>query len=180
MAVRESGTAAVPGIALDLDPGLERAPGTFGRTRVLISRTNRPILAGLVALLGATGFVLARWEIWSRRSISRFILIGQNFAHPAQLPPGMPLRTAYGYDGQFYYRLAINPVNFQHTAYGITMDAAYRFMRIGYPVITWLVSFGQRSLVPYMLVAVNVAAIGALAYFGAMFALLPVLEVSSG
>ncbi len=162
-----------------LDTGLERPDsgirqttraGWQRRTRLLISRTNRPILAGLVALLGATGFVLARWEIWSRRNISRFILIGQDFAHPAQLPPGMPLRTATGYDGQFYYRLAMNPLNFQHTAYGITMDAAYRFMRIGYPVITWLVSFGQRSLVPYTLVAVNVAAIGALAYFGAMFA----------
>ena len=200
MAVQESGTTGGPGVspeldtvtqnpdpvtqALDpvLDPGpgldaaprldhdLEPVPGPPGWIRVLIARTNRPVLAGLVALLGATGFVLARWDIWSRRSITRFILIGQNFAHPAQLPPGMPLRVAYGYDGQFYYRLAINPLNFQHTAYGVTMDAAYRFMRIGYPVITWLVSFGQGSLVPYMLVAVNVAAIGALAYFGAMFA----------
>ena len=137
---------------------------------VIIARTNRPALAGLITLLAATGFVVARWDEWSRRTISRFILIGQLFAHPAQLPAGMPLRAQYGYDGQFYYRLAINPLNFSHTAYGVTVDAAYRFMRIGYPMITWLVSFGQRSLVPYMLVAVNVAAIGALGYFGAMFA----------
>jgi hypothetical protein len=39
-------------------------------------------------------------------------------------------------------------------------------MRIGYPVITWQVSAGQRALVPWMLVAVNVAAIGALAWLG--------------
>jgi hypothetical protein len=117
-------------------------------------------------LLAATGFVLARWSLWARHSIGRFILIGENFAHPAQLPPGMPLRAAYGYDGQFFYRLAINPADFAHTAYGITVDQPYRFMRIGYPVMTWLVSAGQRALVPWMLVAVNVAAIGALAWLG--------------
>jgi hypothetical protein len=82
----------------------------------------------------------------------------------------MPLRAAYGYDGQFYYRLAINPLDFSHTAYGITVDQAYRFMRVGYPVITWLVSAGQRALVPYMLVAVNVAAIGVLGWLGGLLA----------
>ncbi len=141
------------------------------RARPVIVWTDRPIVTGLLVLLAATGFVAARWEMWSRRSISRFILIGQNFAHPAQLPPGMPLRAKAGYDGQFYYRLAINPLNFHQTAYGITVDTAYRFMRIGYPVITWLVSFGQSSLVPWMLVAVNVAAIGTLGYVGGRFAI---------
>ncbi len=82
----------------------------------------------------------------------------------------MPLRKAYGYDGQFFYRLAINPFNFSHTAYGITVDRAYRFMRVGYPALTWLFSFGQRALVPYMLVAVNVAALTALAASGAVIA----------
>ena len=141
------------------------------RARPVIVRTNRPIVTGLITLLAATGFVVARWEMWSRRSFGRFILIGQNFAHPAQLPASMPLRAKYGYDGQFYYRLAINPLNFHQTAYGVTIDAAYRFMRIGYPVLTWFVSFGHISLVPYMLVAVNVAAIGALGYIGGQFAI---------
>ena len=139
--------------------------------RSLIVRTDRPIVTGLITLLAVIGFVVARWEMWSRRSISRFILIGQNFAHPAQLPASMPLRVKYGYDGQFYYRLAINPLNFHQTAYGVTIDAPYRFMRIGYPVVTWFVSFGHLSLVPYMLVAVNVAAIGALGYIGGRFAI---------
>jgi hypothetical protein len=43
-------------------------------------------------------------------------------------------------------------------------------MRIGYPAITWLFSFGQQALVPYMLVAVNIAALGALGYLGAVIA----------
>jgi hypothetical protein len=178
MAVRQSGTAAGPGTGAG-DPGLlERAPRPDGgrreaawrRARALAAAANRPLITGLVTLLAAIVFVLGRWDIWARRNISQFIMIGQYFAHPAELPAGMPVRPAYGYDGQFYYRLAINPFNFAHTAYGITYDQPYRFMRVGYPVITWLVSFGQRDLVPYLLVAVNVAALAALAWLGAFFA----------
>ncbi|MGD0246781.1 MAG: hypothetical protein ABSB59_41520 [Streptosporangiaceae bacterium] len=131
---------------------------------------DRSAVPGLIALLAATGFVLARWALWSRRSFGRFILIGENFAHPAQLPAGLPLRAAYGYDGQFYYRLAINPFNFSHTAYGITVDQPYRFMRVGYPMLTWLFSAGQGMLVPVMLVVVNVVALGALGWLGGRIA----------
>lgn len=178
MAAQDRGTAA----ARDEAPDEAAAPdltgrgtaGRFraatGRIRALVARADRPAVPGLVMLLAATAFALARWDLWARRSIGRFILIGENFAHPAQLPAGMPLRAAYGYDGQFYYRLAINPLNFHHTAYGITVDQAYRFMRVGYPVITWLASAGQRALVPYTLVAVNVAAIGALGWLGGCLA----------
>jgi len=138
--------------------------------RSLASRTNRPAVAALVATLAALAFALARWQTWAHGSISRFILVGRHFATPAQLPHSMPVAPTYGYDGQFFYRLALNPLNFRPTAYGITMDHSYRYMRIGYPALTWLVSLGQHFLVPVMLVAVNVAAIGALGYLGALFA----------
>ena len=141
-----------------------RPPGS------LASRTDRPAVAALIALLAALAFTLARWQTWAHGRISRFILVGRHFATPSQLPRGMPVAKTYGYDGQFFYRLAVNPLNFAHTAYGITMDRPYRYMRIGYPALTWLVSLGQHSLVPVMLVAVNVAAIGALGYLGGVFA----------
>jgi hypothetical protein len=154
--------AAAPG---DGDGGTRAQP-----PRPLASRTNRPTVAALIATLAASAFVLARWQTWAHGSISRFILVGRHFASVAQLPHGMPVAKTYGYDGQFFYRLALNPLNFHHTAYGITMDRPYRYMRIGYPALTWLVSLGQHSLVPVMLVAVNIAAIGALGYLGALFA----------
>jgi len=127
-------------------------------------------VAALIATLAALAFALARWQTWAHGNITRFIRVGRFFATPAQLPHGIWVAPAYGYDGQFFYRLALNPVNFSHTAYGITMDAPYRYMRIGYPAATWLVSFGQHSLVPVMLVAVNIVSIGALGYVGARFA----------
>jgi hypothetical protein len=158
--------SAVPGEAGETsDPAGAPRPGS------LATRVNRPAAAALLAALVALGFTLARWQTWAQGRISRFILVGAHFATPSQLPHGMPVAKTYGYDGQFFYRLALNPLNFGHTAYGITMDRPYRFMRVGYPALTWLVSAGQHWLVPVMLVAVNIAAIGALGWLGARFAL---------
>jgi hypothetical protein len=157
-----AGPADPPGEA----PGGASAPPS----RSLGSRTNRPAVPALIATLAAVAFTLARWQTWAHGHISRFILVGRHFATPSQLPHGMPVAKTYGYDGQFFYRLALNPLNFHHTAYGITMDRPYRYMRIGYPALTWLISAGQHSLVPVMLVVINIAAIGALGYLGALFA----------
>jgi hypothetical protein len=154
-----------PALAGSPDPEKPRRwPG-----RALLTRLDHPIVPGLVAVLATLGFVLARWQRWSRGHIASWILIGQRFAGPG-LPQGVPTRTGTGYDGQFYYRLALDPANLHQTAYGITLDAPYRLMRIGYPALTWLASFGHGSLVPVMLVAVNVAAMTAMGFFGGMFA----------
>ncbi len=136
----------------------------------LASWTDRPIVPGLIALLAALAFVLARWQTWARGRISRFILVGRHFVTPGQLPHGIAVSPTYGYDGQFFYRLALDPLNFRPTAYGITMDEPYRFMRIGYPALTWLLSLGQHLAVPVVLVAVNIAAIGAMGWLGGIFA----------
>ncbi len=161
-----AGRTGAPAAAGSGAPGGASAPPS----RSLASRTNRPAVTALIATLAAVAFTLARWQTWAHGRIGRFILVGRHFATPSQLPHGMPVAKTYGYDGQFFYRLALNPLNFHHTAYGITMDRPYRYMRIGYPALTWLVSLGQHFLVPVMLVAVNIAAIGAMGYLGALFA----------
>ena len=162
-------SSRLTGAPVDTSSGPDAGTGA-PPSRSLASRTNRPAVAALIATLAALAFTLARWQIWAKGNISRFILVGRHFATPAQLPHGMPVAPTYGYDGQFFYRLALNPLNFHPTAYGITMDRPYRYMRIGYPALTWLVSLGQHSLVPVMLVAVNIAAVGAMGYLGARFA----------
>jgi hypothetical protein len=148
----------------------EPGEGDPRRSRWLVTRSDRPIVPGSIALLTALAFVLARWQLWAKGDITRFILVGRHFATPSQLPPGIAVAPTYGYDGQFFYRLALNPVNFSHIAYGIRVDQPYRYMRIGYPWLTWLASFGQHVLVPVMLVVVNIVAIGAMGYLGGMFA----------
>jgi hypothetical protein len=75
-----------------------------------------------------------------------------------------------GYDGQFYYRLALDPANWNATAFGITMDQSYRYTRIGYPALAWLLSLDQHRLVPVVLVVINLLAVAAMAVLGGMFA----------
>jgi hypothetical protein len=148
----------------------EPGEGDPRRSRWLVTRSDRPIVPGSIALLTALAFVLARWQTWAKGDITRFILVGRHFATLSQLPSGVAVAPTYGYDGQFFYRLALNPINFSHIAYGIRVDQPYRYMRIGYPWLTWLVSFGQHVLVPVMLVVINIVAIGAIGYLGGMFA----------
>jgi hypothetical protein len=94
------------------------------------------------------------------------------FTHLKQLPPGVMIGdpNAAGYDGQFYYRLALDPFNWNKTAFGITMDQSYRYTRLGYPVLAWLGSFGQHQLVPVVLVAINLFGVAVMAVLGGMFA----------
>ncbi len=75
-----------------------------------------------------------------------------------------------GYDGQFYYRLAVDPANLHRTAFGITMDEAFRLERIGYPALAWLVSLGRPGWVPVALVVVNLAAITVIGVAGGVLA----------
>jgi hypothetical protein len=94
-----------------------------------------------------------------------FILAGDTFVDPAKVVAPITVgRHFTGFDGQFFYRLAIDPWRFEQTANGVTLDfPAKRMQRIGYPLAVWLVSLGRPSLVPAGLLAVNLAGIGVIA-----------------
>ncbi len=127
-------------------------------------------MPGIIAFLGWLAFALARWQIWAKGHLSLFIMAGHVYTHRAQLPRGLLLVPSAGYDGQFYYRLALDPVNWHTTAFGITMDQSYRYTRIGYPILAWVFSLGQHQLVPVVLVVLNLLGVAAMAMLGGMFA----------
>jgi hypothetical protein len=138
-------------------------------------RLNRPVVPAVIAFFGWLGFALARWQVWAKGHLILFVLLGSGrtgFTHAKQLPPGAMIAdpNAAGYDGQFYYRLALDPFNWHKTAFGITMDQPYRYTRIGYPVLAWMVSLGQHQLVPIALVVINLFGVAAMAFLGGMFA----------
>ena len=147
--------------------GRGRAAGALSWLRGV---TDTPLAPGLLVLAGALVFVLARLHDAAHGDITRFVRAERAFARPARVPHGLFVYAANGYDGQFYYRLALNPLNLHHTAYGITIDTPFRFQRIGYPVLAWLASGGQHALVPAAMVAVNVAAMTAIGLLGGVFA----------
>ena len=140
------------------------------RPASLWSRLNHPLVPGIIAFLGWLGFALARWQIWAKGHLSLFIMAGHVYTHRAQLPRGLLLVPSAGYDGQFFYRLALDPANWNATAFGITMDQSYRYTRIGYPILAWIFSLGQHQLVPVVLVVVNLLGVAAMAVLGGMFA----------
>jgi hypothetical protein len=87
----------------------------------------------------------------------------------------MPFRISHvpstGYDGQFYYRFGFNPFDWARTAYGITVDYNYRYTRIGYSVVAWILSGGGHGrLLPTVLVLINLICVGVMGYLGAKFA----------
>jgi hypothetical protein len=101
----------------------------------------------------------AQWDT------SVFIVAGDQFVDPSKLDAPIIVRKhSTGYDGEFYYRLAVEPWPTASAAHGVTFDSArWRAQRILYPALVWAVSFGNAALVPGALVAVNLMAIGLLA-----------------
>jgi hypothetical protein len=104
--------------------------------------------------------------------LSWFVHAGDRFVDVARLV--VPIRVAThadGYDGQFYYRMALAPLRFHELAGGIRFDnPAWRMQRIVYPVLAWALSFGRAGGVAASLFAVNLLGIGAVGLFAARLA----------
>jgi len=124
----------------------------------------------LVAILAATLFVLLRWRVAAHEKLGNFVVAGSKYASSTRVPSDLPVRTGSGYDGQFYYRLAVDPFDLARTAFGIRLDSFSRVERMGYPFLAWLVARGQHASVPLALVVVNVIACGIVALAGGLLA----------
>ena len=114
-----------------------------------------PLAPALVLLVLAVLFVTARLQVAADGDVARFMLVSTRWADIDQLPPGIPVNPR-GYDGQFYYRFALDPADLSTAAHGIRLDTPLRRQRIGYPVLAWAVARGHPASVPAALVAVNV------------------------
>ena len=135
-------------------------------------RLNHPIAAGVIAFVAWLGYVLARWQVWAKGHITLFIMSGsRRYSHPSEMVPKISHVPSIGYDGQFYYRFARDPFNWNPTAYGITVDHPYRYTRIGYSLVAWIVSLGGNArLLPAVLVVINLICVALMAYLGAKLA----------
>jgi len=126
---------------------------------------QRPVLFGLAAMLlhlCAVLPMLARHHF----DTSMFIVAGDRFVTAGQTPsPIIILHHSDGYDGQFYYRLALAPTAATETAFGVTLDhPAWRMQRIMLPLLARLVASGQAGAVPAALFVVNLAGIFSLGW----------------
>ncbi len=60
-----------------------------------------------------------------------------------------------GYDGQYFYFIAVDPVNARY----YMDDPSYRYTKIVYPIAARLLALGRTDLVPYSMIAINWLAI---------------------
>lgn len=95
------------------------------------------------------------------------IYIGRHFINQSHASPIIRLDPSYpnvgeiGYDGEFFYYLALDPVNARYY-----MDVStYRYTRIVYPMLARALALGRPVLIPWTLWLINWLAIagGALA-----------------
>jgi hypothetical protein len=100
-----------------------------------------------------------------------FVAAGHAFYQPSLASPKLAVSTTSGYDGQFYYRLALDPFSHRRVEYGITIDnGAYRQQRILYPILAHILALGVVALVPWSMILVNYLAVCWLAFNGARYA----------
>ncbi len=99
------------------------------------SRLNSPLFTGVITLIAYLAFLLTRLSLHGGDP-SFFVTAGAFFVDRQSAPASLSiLNGSHGYDGQFYYRLALDPFPAQRTNFGITLDVpAYRQQRILYPI----------------------------------------------
>jgi hypothetical protein len=120
------------------------------------------------AVAGCALMVYALWiatYLFAGHDIRDFINVGTRFVRQSDVSPVIRVDPTYqyrspdgiGYDGQFAYYIALDPPNARYY-----MDfPAYRYTRILYPMLARLLSGGQPTLTPYVMVAINWLAVGA-------------------
>src|SRR5207253_844339 len=89
----------------------------------------------------------------------QFINIGRQYhtkgSSSAAIKNARPIDDRIGYDGQFYYFLAVDPKHGRD----YMDEPGVIYSRIGYPMTVRALSAGNASVIPYMMVIVNILAV---------------------
>lgn len=119
----------------------------------------------LVLVLGVAAFYVAMVAVrLHQHSPLWFVHLGTDFetsSHTSSvIGPQLGAESADGYDGQFYYFIAVDPNHGRdYMHFGADDQSGVRYARILYPLLARGLSVGNTRAVPYALVAVNLIAI---------------------
>ena len=95
-------------------------------------------------------------------NLSGLVQFGSYFQHYTHPPPGAVVLSGSnqaGYDGQFYYVLARDPLLLHRSTLAGLAGQLFRADRIGYPALAALVSRGAHLTLPAALLGVNVGVV---------------------
>ncbi|HAT04102.1 MAG TPA: hypothetical protein DCS29_05055 [Candidatus Magasanikbacteria bacterium] len=138
----------------------------------IISKTKTPLFVFFLTLLiyGSFLFVAIRKNDYD---LSKFIILGDKQIQNIQkIPKNIAIyENSLGYDGQFYFFIATNPQIKKHTELGIKIDEPpIRFQRILYPLLTKILALNRVENMPFVMLYINILAIGLMGYVGAHIA----------
>lgn len=131
-------------------------------------RIALPVLVvGVVLAL----LLAARLEVYSG-NLSGFVDFGHSNAGHTHPPRGSLVYSRWGYDGQFFYLQAHDPLLLrdQTVAAMRAADQGFRLQRMAYPALAFLLAGGSSSALPLTLLIVNVLALLAVTGFFAAYA----------
>jgi|AntRauTorckE5430_2_1112549.scaffolds.fasta_scaffold13605_2 hypothetical protein len=129
----------------------------------------------ILSLLLASGIATLRWHLLGQ-NWSAFMVLYENNVNKSCLDDQIITWPDQKYDGQYYFALALNPIQsvattirYPETIYHpeqtpcqkIYLDnPVLRTKRIGYPLLAWAASgFGKVKVLPFVLVALNILGI---------------------
>jgi hypothetical protein len=130
------------------------------RPPTLIAKGGRQWVAVPVLIVAAVlGLIIwSQLAVGGGGNLTVFVVFGRMYASAIHPPAAALLNTATGYDGQFFYVQALDPLlPHDATVHALSAaDAAFRMQRMAYPALAYLLAGGQASAVPFGLLAVNV------------------------
>ncbi|HKQ73842.1 MAG TPA: hypothetical protein VJ810_08960 [Blastocatellia bacterium] len=137
----------------------------------LLRRLDSPLVPFLITTIVVSLFTFGML-LRSGFDASSFVTAGDKYCDPSLVPKNLTvLKSSAGYDGQFYYRLALDPFTSKRTDFGITLDIpSFRHQRILYPFLSWALSAGNAGLLPWIMLLINYAALCLLGWLGGVYA----------
>lgn len=122
------------------------------------SRARRPLLWPPIVVVGAFYFVFVGLRL-AQEGVLWFVHLGRQTLESAGTSSALAdleWQSEIGYDGQYYFALAVDPANASDYMDG---KAGYVYARPFFPALSRLVSLGQVDYVPHAMLLINVSAV---------------------
>lgn len=119
------------------------------------------VIGPLLVVAVLYGVVIGNRLTTYHGNVTGFILIGGHFRHDVHAPRGARVGSPFGYDGQFFYLQATDPLVIQNrTLRGFERAGqVFRLQRMAYPTLAYLAAAGQRGAIPWSMLSINIAVV---------------------
>src|SRR3954469_20212625 len=112
----------------------------------------------LVVVLGYVGVTIVALRPYDFNPTGP-IRIGTMLPAEGFWTPNTRVEPGVGYDGQWFFYLAHDPLLRQPDPESFLDLPAYRYARILYPTLAWMLALGQPAALPWSMLAVNLLAV---------------------